>query len=284
MMRSRSKSEAELSSMLRTRVDATEDSDDTTPSPSGVPSSGSGVKLASKPGLPAPRSSYLHPPSSNMIKRQASAGGEERWVYKGRLELVDLEVIVTPIRELGEERRFEVLSPEGSFVLYASSEEEKDDWSSAIRQAKAQLLVSLNVTHPNSTLTSSESTNHLRRRLQALPFAPDDGTLAALKEGPDGKMGKGKWKGKKGGEGEENGKGERRGKVEHWVPAIWIPDEKTEGCMRCGRTFGWRRRRHHCRLCGRCVCAVCSGRVGGFCIFIATRKMTDTMFADFLYF
>jgi hypothetical protein len=25
--------------------------------------------------------------------------------------------------------------------------------------------------------------------------------------------------------------------------------------------FGWRRRRHHCRLCGRCVCAGCSGRV-----------------------
>ena len=31
--------------------------------------------------------------------------------------------------------------------------------------------------------------------------------------------------------------------------------------MRCGRSFGWRRRRHHCRLCGRCIRASCSGRV-----------------------
>jgi FYVE, RhoGEF and PH domain containing 5/6 len=49
--------------------------------------------------------------------------------------------------------------------------------------------------------------------------------------------------------------------VDHWVPAIWIPDGKTSSCMRCGRSFGWRRRRHHCRLCGRCICASCSGRV-----------------------
>jgi FYVE/RhoGEF/PH domain-containing protein 5/6 len=54
---------------------------------------------------------------------------------------------------------------------------------------------------------------------------------------------------------------ERRRKVEHWVPPVWIPDSKTSSCMRCGRMFGWRRRRHHCRLCGRCVCAACSGRV-----------------------
>ena len=67
-----------------------------------------------------------------------------------------------------------------------------------------------------------------------------------------------KGKGKDMGEDSEIG---RRRKVEHWVPAIWIPDEKTSACMRCGRPFGWRRRRHHCRLCGRCVCAGCSGTV-----------------------
>lgn len=112
------------------------------------------------------------------------------------------------------------------------SEQERDEWTSAIRHAKASLLVSLNATHPNSTLTSSSSTNHLRQSLQALPHSP-----------------------------EEEHRKPKRSKVEHFVPAIWIPDAKTEGCMRCGRTFGWRRRRHHCRLCGRCVCASCSGRV-----------------------
>ena len=29
---------------------------------------------------------------------------------------------------------------------------------------------------------------------------------------------------------------ERRRKVDHWVPAIWIPDWKTSSCMRCGLT------------------------------------------------
>ena len=41
---------------------------------------------------------------------------------------------------------------------------------------------------------------------------------------------------------------ERR-KVNHWVPAICIPDGKTSSCMTCDRSFGWHRRRHHCHLC-----------------------------------
>ncbi|KAK1230133.1 hypothetical protein PQX77_006780 [Marasmius sp. AFHP31] len=205
-------------------------------------------------------------PRLNKIKRHASStddgsgSSRERWVFKAKADLVDLEVVV-PVKvrrrpssvggevdlredppEEGDEdegeRRWEVLSPEGSFVVYADTEHDRDEWISQIRHAKAQLLVSLNVTHPNSTLTSSSSTNHLRKTLQALPFLPDDEKV--------------KNKSKK--------KGERRTRVEHWVPAIWIPDEKAEGCMRCGRAFGWRRRRHHCRLCGRCVCAGCSDR------------------------
>ena len=43
---------------------------------------------------------------------------DERWVYKGRLDLVDVEVVVSS-EWGGEQRRFEVLSPEGSFALYA---------------------------------------------------------------------------------------------------------------------------------------------------------------------
>ncbi|KAG5721896.1 FYVE, RhoGEF and PH domain-containing protein 6, partial [Termitomyces sp. T112] len=104
-----------------------------------------------------------------------------------------------------------------------------------IRQAKAQLLSSLNVTHPNSTLTSSSSTNHLRRSLQALPFPPTDERIATYRtDESNGKRAKAKGK-------EDAQLLERRRKVEHWVPAIWIPDQKTNECMRC-------------------VCASCSGR------------------------
>jgi hypothetical protein len=55
-----------------------------------------------------------------MKKRQGSnASCDERWWFKGKAELVDLEIIVTPPTEVGEECRLEVWSPEGSFAVYA---------------------------------------------------------------------------------------------------------------------------------------------------------------------
>ncbi|KAG5642916.1 hypothetical protein DXG03_001887 [Asterophora parasitica] len=180
-----SKSEAELS-LLRTKtsgvasLDADDDIESSSPSSPTTPPKHTGRYNAM-------RKSYH--PSPNMMKRHSSSGIDERWVYKGRVELVDLEVVVTQPREEGEERRFEVLSPEGSFVLYSSTEDERDEWCSTIRQAKAQLLVSLNITHPNSTLTSSSSTHHLRRSLQALPFPPSDDRIATTQ---DSKSSKGK--------------------------------------------------------------------------------------------
>jgi len=119
---------------------------------------------------------------------------------------------------------------------WTGTKNERDEWITAIRNAKAFLLGSLNLTHPNSTLTSSTSTNHLRRSLQALPFHPQDKRLDEAGENnvasAKGKKGKGKDKGKR--------NLERRGRVECWVPPIWTPDAKTEGCMRCGRGFSWR--------------------------------------------
>ncbi|KAL1951034.1 hypothetical protein VTO73DRAFT_183 [Trametes versicolor] len=179
------------------------------------------------------RQSFLQLRSNASPKRrtrQASSGVDDRWVYKGHVELVDLEVVVSVPAASTPERGFELHSPHQSFVIYAATEEERDEWITAIRTAKSSLLVSFSVMQLNSTLTSSASNNHLRRTLQALPYDPEDSSKP------------------------------RRGKVEHFVPAIWVPDGKTESCMRCGRTFGWRRRRHHCRLCGRCVCGGCSNK------------------------
>ncbi|KAF9553664.1 hypothetical protein CPC08DRAFT_744681 [Agrocybe pediades] len=281
MTRTRSKSEAELPTLKsssesgrpdsRTRVRA-RDSDDGGGSGSG---SGSGVRTTPsspvRPLMGMKSKSVMHstpaPPPLGMLKRNTSS--DDKWVYKGHVDLVDVEVVVGSALE--EETRFEILSPEGSFALFAASQEERDAWTSEIRGAKAQLLVSLNITNPNSTLTSSASTNHVRKALQALPYPPSDERLATIRasasldhitasssssaHGKQLKLGKkDKDKGKRG------LSAERRRKVEHWVPAVWIPDGKTSSCMRCGRMFGWRRRRHHCRLCGRCVCSSCSGR------------------------
>jgi hypothetical protein len=59
--------------------------------------------------------SYSTPPPPNMVKKHGS--NDDKFIYKGRVELVDLEVIVGSALE--DERRFEVLSPEVSFVVYA---------------------------------------------------------------------------------------------------------------------------------------------------------------------
>jgi FYVE zinc finger len=122
----------------------------------------------------------------------------------------------------------------------------------------------MNSTNPNSTLTSSTSTQHLRLALQALPYAPDEGSSSSS---PQKKKGIKKDK-------EKLKERQRRGHVEHFVPAIWVPDSKADTCMRCGGVFGWRRRRHHCRLCGNCVCANCSGKVSTSWSIYISRLIT----------
>lgn len=114
MMRSRSRSEAELSA-LRSRA--------------AVASAGTGFSPTSQPVSPTrPTPSALSSRSvvsPRMKTRQASSGnGEERWWFKGKADLVDLEIVVTP-SDVGEESRFEVWSPEGSFAVYAGEPRSK---------------------------------------------------------------------------------------------------------------------------------------------------------------
>ena len=53
---------------------------------------------------------YHHPP---IVKKHGS--NDDKFVHKERVELVDLEVVVRSALE--DERRFEMLSPEGRFVV-----------------------------------------------------------------------------------------------------------------------------------------------------------------------
>ncbi|KAJ2934663.1 hypothetical protein H1R20_g2471, partial [Candolleomyces eurysporus] len=52
-----------------------------------------------------------------MAKRRGNSSTDEKWVFKGKVDLVDVEVTVGSV--LGEEYRFEILNPEESFVVYA---------------------------------------------------------------------------------------------------------------------------------------------------------------------
>ena len=114
--RSRSKSEAELSALRARFVAASSNASlhMTNQSPDLEPP-------AARPYSAIPQHSAL----TNM-KRHAStfassssASSEEKWTFKGKAELVDLEVVVVSGSEEAQDRQFDVLSPEGSFVVYA---------------------------------------------------------------------------------------------------------------------------------------------------------------------
>ena len=40
--------------------------------------------------------------------------------------------------------------------------------------------------------------------------------------------------------------------------SLWMQDKKSQECLRCLEPFNVRRRKHHCRRCGKVVCAACS--------------------------
>lgn len=46
----------------------------------------------------------------------------------------------------------------------------------------------------------------------------------------------------------------------HPAAADWVPDNQSERCLSCDREFSAFYRRHHCRACGKLVCANCSSR------------------------
>ena len=52
------------------------------------------------------------------MKRLSSAGTEDRWIYKGHIDLVDVEVVAASAADEGSPHRFEILSPHTSFACY----------------------------------------------------------------------------------------------------------------------------------------------------------------------
>lgn len=67
--------------------------------------------------LPSPDPSLLR--STSDLRDD---GTEDKWWYRGRAELLDVEIVVAPIISApGEERMLEVMSPEGSFALYSGA-------------------------------------------------------------------------------------------------------------------------------------------------------------------
>lgn len=103
MIRQRSKSDAALPTMRNTREIA---------QANRVSEGGNATASSSSKKSPLPK--------AKKKKRSATSGVEDKWVFKGRAELVDVEVVPSSHREDGDDRRLEILSPEVSFAVYAS--------------------------------------------------------------------------------------------------------------------------------------------------------------------
>jgi FYVE, RhoGEF and PH domain containing 5/6 len=113
MSRKRSKSDAELPTIRNAVVQDLSES-----APPSAFAGGDPRRVAarrSKSNL----SSLVIPKPKKRKMRAASSGTEERWFYRGHAELVDVEVVLPHMHERGDERRFEILSPEKSFAVYA---------------------------------------------------------------------------------------------------------------------------------------------------------------------
>lgn len=211
-------------------------------------------------------------PRKRRVSINALGGNdEEKWWCRGHMSLVDMEVVMVVDRPSGVgpggggEARVEVLSPEGSFALHhgkycsflvsisphvpihqgssPSNAEEANSlssWVDAIRTARAGRLAALALSNPDSTLSASTSGVHLRRALRAFASESDnidytrkseetgDGNEIFLANPPAGMSLAGTSRSRP-----------RRAELDNFLPPVWIPDARTDACMRCGQPFGF---------------------------------------------
>lgn len=139
-----------------------------------------------------------------------------------KLDSADMKIVSVKDSELMS-FCFQLKCTEKSFALLCSSEKEKRDWMDAIKQAIIMLRVN------KSTLRLDDASPNI-----PMPIKTPSPTLD---------------------EDEEDGDDDLLARA-----PVWIPDNATITCMQCTQDFTMLRRRHHCRACGRVICAQCSSQ------------------------
>ena len=115
-----------------------------------------------------------------------------------------------------------------------------NSWVDSIRAARAARLMALALSNPDSTLSASTSGVHLRRALRAFASESDDiDDGAKLEEtGYENETSVGNPQAGPSSTGTSRFR-PRRAQLVNFLPPVWIPDAKTDTCMRCGRPFGF---------------------------------------------
>ena len=186
----------------------------------------------------------------------------EKWVCRGFISLLDMEVVMALNRSGNgdaPEGRLEILSPEGSFALYAGkllyltprssmthhrflpvtllNSQDPDSltsWVTALRLARAARLAAVALSHPDSTLSTSSSNIHVRRALRAFASKSDD-----VKNPEGGKFNDRDTPAENKSVVRVSRSRPQRAQLDNFLPPVWVPDAKTYACMRCGRPFGF---------------------------------------------
>ncbi|XP_075729448.1 uncharacterized protein LOC119163616 isoform X4 [Rhipicephalus microplus] len=120
------------------------------------------------------------------------------------LPLSGMKVMVPPQQDYQNE--FSVYTTKRSFILSASSPEEREEWISALNKAIEDNI------HRKSSF-------HVLKK-----------------------------------EGSQSSSSSELGRE----APVWIPDQRVTMCQLCTSGFTFTHRRHHCRACGKVVCATCS--------------------------
>ena len=137
-----------------------------------------------------------------------------------KIPLSALQVRVTSTAE--HENEFNITSPVRSCTLRASSVAERNEWLDALNSAIEE--------HINRKATfSSFSTTSCGSIAGGNPHRPAGEVVAGME-----------------------------GRIGSSAP-VWIPDRRVTTCQNCTAEFSVLLRRHHCRACGKVVCATCSG-------------------------
>jgi WD40 repeat protein len=188
---------------------------------------------------------------SDAIVYAVAAGSESRLKFHQILRFRQNRVRVTDAFSTDPQRpfAFKVISTLKSFVVYAPNVDVKNHWIAAVRDA----LTKIDATDP---LLSSRDALEPVPGTDASPVSTprDSASAAANADDPESAI--------------SPRLRARRSMAEQAAAAatqvdsapVWIADAESNECLLCHAAFTFTKRRHHCRKCGKLVCAKCSSR------------------------